>query len=152
MDSHLKWDPRTLGPKIDQYWRCSDHRYFAAGNVLRPVETSGIAGREGQSAAKSIANLLKNGNSSGKCISVRVESPLEYVYPQWIYSPGAQLNSLQLRSRMERAAKGMIRVTCNGKIIWKKLVDAKPLQRIRLPAKLINTKTLQSLEIKFLER
>ena len=152
MDSHLEWDPKTLGPKIDQYWRCSDHSYFAAGNVLRPVETSGIAGREGQSAARAIAGILNGETPSGECIPVQVESPLEYVCPQWIRSPGIQLNSLQLRSRMERAANGVIKMICNGTVIWQKSVEAKPLQRIRLPVRRIKPDQLRSLEINFVER
>ncbi len=152
MDSHLKWDPKTLGPKIDQYWRCSDHSYFAAGNVLRPVETSGIAAREGQSAAKAIAGMLNSSSPSGECIPVQVESPLEYVYPQWICSPGKRLNSLQLRSRMERSAKGVIQVIENGTVIWQKPVDAKPLQRIQLPARRIKPDKLRSLKIRFVEQ
>lgn len=151
MDSHLRLDPNTLGPEIDQYWRCSDDSYFAAGNVLRPVETSGIAAREGQSAAKSIAAILQKGSPTGEQVPVQIESPLEYVYPQTICTPGRQLNPLQLRSRMKRAARGVVQVVCNGKLIWQKRVDAKALQRIRLPAKKINTNQLRSLEIKFVE-
>ena len=152
MGSHLKWDPKTLGPKIDQYWRCSDSSYFAAGNVLRPVETSGITAREGQSAARAIAGILNGESPGGKRIPVQVESPLEYVCPQWICSPGIQLNSLQLRSRIERAANGIVKIICNGNEIWRKTVKAKPLQRIRLPARRIKPDQLRSLEIKFLER
>ena len=38
---HLRVDSGTGGPEVDQFGRCSDPAYFAAGNVLRPVETAG---------------------------------------------------------------------------------------------------------------
>ena len=44
--SHLKSDPGTGGPAIDQYWRASDPSYFVAGNLLRPVETADAAVEE----------------------------------------------------------------------------------------------------------
>ena len=40
-------DPGSRGPSIDQYGRCSDPAYFAAGNVLRAVETAGWSYAEG---------------------------------------------------------------------------------------------------------
>src|SRR3546814_7294688 len=44
---HLAFDPHSGGPVVDQFGRCSDPAYFAAGNLLRPVETAGWSWREG---------------------------------------------------------------------------------------------------------
>ena len=53
--SHLALDPDTGGPAVDRFGRCSDPSYFAAGNVLRAVETAGACWREGRTAARWIA-------------------------------------------------------------------------------------------------
>jgi NAD(P)H-nitrite reductase large subunit len=52
---HIALDPGTGGPTIDQYFRCSDLQVFAAGNLLRPVETSGQCWAEGRIVA---ANMI----------------------------------------------------------------------------------------------
>ncbi len=39
--SHPCLDPRTGGPEVDEFGRCSDPAFFAAGNLLRTVETAG---------------------------------------------------------------------------------------------------------------
>ncbi|MDT9046877.1 pyridine nucleotide-disulfide oxidoreductase, partial [Escherichia coli] len=45
--SDLRIDSMSGGPVIDQFGRCSDPVYFAAGNLLRPIETAGWSFREG---------------------------------------------------------------------------------------------------------
>lgn len=57
--SHLEVDPGTLGPVVDQFGRCSDPVYFAAGNVLRPVETAPWCWDEGRRVAGAITEALK---------------------------------------------------------------------------------------------
>lgn len=58
--SHLALDEATGGPEIDQFGRTSDPAIFAAGNVLRPVETAGWCFREGRRMAGLIAASLKD--------------------------------------------------------------------------------------------
>lgn len=52
--SHLAVDTGTKGPVVDQFGRCSDPCYFAAGNVLRPVETAPWCWDEGRRVARAI--------------------------------------------------------------------------------------------------
>ena len=59
--SHLAVDPASGGPDIDQFGRCSDPAYFAAGNLLRAVETAGWSWAEGRRAGRTIAYDLKTG-------------------------------------------------------------------------------------------
>ena len=56
--SHLELDPGSGGPAIDQFGRCSDPTYFAAGNLLRPVETAGWSFREGMRIGACVADDL----------------------------------------------------------------------------------------------
>ena len=56
--SHLTIDEGSGGPSIDQFGRCSDPVYFAAGNVLRPVETAAWSYREGRRIGGFVADDL----------------------------------------------------------------------------------------------
>jgi thioredoxin reductase len=57
--SHLKINKFTGAPIVDQYGRCSDHTYYAAGNVLfKPVKVAGKCWRAGRSTAQWIAKDL----------------------------------------------------------------------------------------------
>ena len=58
---HLAIDAGSGGPVVDQYGRCSDAAYFAAGNLLRGIETAGWSFREGAAIADYIADDLAGG-------------------------------------------------------------------------------------------
>ncbi len=56
--SHLLLDYDTGSPVIDVYGRCSDRVYYAAGNLLQPLNMSLNCWREGRRTAKVIAKDL----------------------------------------------------------------------------------------------
>jgi thioredoxin reductase len=57
--SHLEMNSITGEPIVDQYGRCSDHSYYAAGNVLfKPVKVAGKCWRAGRITAQWIAKDL----------------------------------------------------------------------------------------------
>lgn len=58
----LAIDPVTRGPQVDGDFRSSVEGVFAAGNLLRGVETADHCALEGKRSARSIAGFLK-GNS-----------------------------------------------------------------------------------------
>lgn len=74
----------SLGPQVDPLFRTSQHGVFAAGNLLRGVETADWAALEGRSAARSIAQFLENAEWPVNRIGVRVEPPLEWICPNVI--------------------------------------------------------------------
>ncbi|HNF94213.1 MAG TPA: NAD(P)/FAD-dependent oxidoreductase, partial [Anaerolineales bacterium] len=55
----LEINPRTKGPVIDKNFRSSVEGVFAAGNLLRGVETADRCALEGQRAAREIRKYLK---------------------------------------------------------------------------------------------
>jgi thioredoxin reductase len=57
-------DKGSSGPAVDQDGRCENPIYFAAGNVLRGVETGGWAYREGRAVGRAFAADLGLGLSS----------------------------------------------------------------------------------------
>ncbi len=74
----------SLGPQVDSLFRTSQVGVFAAGNLLRGVETADWAALEGRSAARSIARFLENAQWSASRLEVRVEAPLEWICPNVI--------------------------------------------------------------------
>ncbi|MCY6381923.1 NAD(P)/FAD-dependent oxidoreductase [Hoeflea prorocentri] len=137
-NSHLRIDPGTGGPQVDQYGRCSDPNYFAAGNMLHPVETAGWCWREGQAVADAIADSLEGRIPLPEgALRLAIEpDPLKYVVPQVIV-PGegtAPLGRLQIR--LSKPARGRLVLTAaNGDTTMLDRVDNRPERRIIVPIK-----------------
>ena len=142
-------DEGSGGPVIDQHWRCSDPVYFAAGNLLRPVETSGVVGREGEAAARAMAAALAGRlEAPTRRVPVKTSPPLRYVTPQVIAVPGDRPGGLLFRGRVSRSARGTLRLLCNGKEVWRRKVHALPERRIRLPGGLVSLDGIESIEVR----
>ncbi|WP_409521650.1 NAD(P)/FAD-dependent oxidoreductase [Pseudomonas sp.] len=141
-DSHLELDPATGGPVVDQFGRCSDPTYLAAGNLLRPVETAGWSWREGCQIADAIERDV-NGQlaAPGQPIELHCAHPaLRYVMPQRI-QPGSGCNGFgQLQLRVDQAVSGELQLVHDSRILWRKRVSALPERRLLVP-----TRVLQSL-------
>ncbi|MCP4671399.1 MAG: FAD-dependent oxidoreductase [Desulfobacula sp.] len=56
--SHLKLDYDTRSPVIDKFGHCSDMAYYAAGNLLQPLNNSANCWRQGRRTARFIAQDL----------------------------------------------------------------------------------------------
>jgi thioredoxin reductase len=130
--SHLAMDPATGGPVIDNFARLSDPAYFAAGNVIRPVEHSGVAAREGRDAARAIVRALGDALPSPEgAVSVSTGGALRYVYPQRVVPhDGAQ----RFFARAQRAHRGELRLVAGGRTIAARRVSALPERRLMISA------------------
>jgi len=132
-NSPVAIDRGTLGPAIDQYWRCSDPTFFAAGNLLRGIETAGQCWREGVAAAHAIAAALDGKLPAPDSIPVQTRGALKYVYPQRI-APGDALDGTQLfKARVQKAAHGTLVVRADDKVVWSRRIRALPERRIAWP-------------------
>lgn len=134
--SHLTRDPGTGGPEVDPHGRLSDPAFFAAGNLLHPVETAGWCWNEGRRVARSIVLGLRGAlplpapDPAGGRIALR--GPLAYVTPRRICAPGdAALDRLILR--MARPARGRLSLRVDGHEIAGSTLDARPERRLFLP-------------------
>lgn len=128
-------DPGTGGPSIDNLFRCSDPHYSAAGNVLRPVEHSGVAAREGACAAASILRALRDGLPPPEdAVPVMAGRRLRYVYPQRVLAdiPGP----IDLVARARERHVGRLRVVADGDVVAERRVRVLPERRLtmRVPA------------------
>jgi thioredoxin reductase len=139
-NSPIAIDRGTLGPAIDQYWRCSDPAFFAAGNLLRGVETAGQCWREGRAAARAIAAALEGKLPTTTRIPVQAAGALKYVYPQRI-AAGHALDGTQLfKARVQKAARGTLVVRADDNVVWSRRISALPERRLAWP---VSTSALQ---------
>ncbi|HLF75274.1 MAG TPA: FAD-dependent oxidoreductase [Anaerolineales bacterium] len=89
----------TLGPRVDAWFRTSQHGIFAAGNLLRGVERADWAALEGRRAARSIARFLVDQEWPEDRLEVLVEPPLAWISPNiLVRDPGASVDGFRFRS------------------------------------------------------
>lgn len=130
----LDIDPATNGPEIDQFGRTSHHAIFAAGNLLRPVETAGWCFREGRRIGGFVHDDLQGRlASSGRGLRIAPGEGIRYVVPQWIADGGTGMGSLQLR--VQQPVKGLLAARDErGSRLFAKNLSALPERRILVPA------------------
>lgn len=139
--SHLQLDPLSGGPKIDQFGCTSDTAYYAAGNLLRPVETAGWSYREGiriaRFAAASLAQTLPElqddeAPAPRRGVEVQVGPGLKYVVPSHLsLDCGPGMKTFQLR--VAAPITGILEIKVDGEVTWRKRVSASPERRILVP-------------------
>lgn len=131
--SHLQRDVLTGGPVIDSHGRCSDPDYFAAGNLLRPVETAGWCWAEGAAISAAILRDLAGDlpHTTGTKVELKGEA-LAWALPQVLASGHAAAHG-QLQLRVTRPVKGRIELRANGLLLSQHRINARPLRRITLP-------------------
>ena len=132
-DSHLAVDSMSGGPCVDQFFRLSDPAYFAAGNLLRPVETAGWCWAEGRAAARMIAGSLagKLPEPTPRAGLALMGDAFKYVVPQRLVAASGAPRTLQVRVR--RPARGTLSVVVSGQNLWSQRIDALPERRILIP-------------------
>lgn len=133
--SHLAVDPATRGPEVDPLGRLSDPCYFAAGNLLRPVETAGWSWSEGVAAARSIVAALAGGlpeRSAG--LRVRLASDaLKLALPQVLLPGTASPEATdRLQVRLARPARGRLVLKRGEATIAARRIESRPERRILL--------------------
>ena len=142
--SHLALDAGTGGPVVDQYGRCSDPDFFAAGNLLRPVEASWTAWDEGRAVAHAIAASLHDAlPAAARLIPLEVEAPVRYVCPQRVATPAPLPSALPFNARVTRPAQGRLRVLAGKRELWARDRRCLPERRLDLA---LDTRHLGSVE------
>ena len=133
--SHIRVDPRTGGPEVDEFGRCSDPSYFAAGNLLRTIETAGWCWAEGRAVARSMLRARSHALPQGPGDPIDVQGDaLAWVMPQRLaadHDKDAALAMLQLRAG--RAARGRLALSVGGEEIFSRAVNLLPERRLSVP-------------------
>ena len=124
-------DPGTGGPRVDPFGRCSDKSVFAAGNLLRPIETAGWCWREGKRVGAIIARDLAQGlPEPGTHIELQLKSPLRYALPQALLPDLDEKTELQLR--VAAPVMAILTARQSGKMLVQHRARFRPEQRILL--------------------
>lgn len=126
-------DPRSTGPVIDSFGRCFTPGYFAAGNLLRPVETAGACWDEGRRAARAIQGWLQ-----GDLPDIRQGMPLflrseviRYALPQVIFADGPGRHE-QIQLRVTRPVRGVLQLRQGTVVVASRKINARPERRITM--------------------
>jgi thioredoxin reductase len=131
--SHLEIDRGSGGPVVDPWGRLSDQSYFAAGNLLRGVETAGWCWAEGRRVADAVDAALAGQLPPAGGARIRVMSDaVAFAMPQVMSDrtgPGAA-DRLQLR--LARPVKGRLRLVQSGVTLAERRVNSLPERRITL--------------------
>jgi hypothetical protein len=126
----LAFDAGSGGPVIDQFGRCSDPAYFAAGNVLRAVETAGWCGREGLDIADYIADDLEGGLPPLEEVEIVAGPGLKYVVPQRLSLTAPLRARLQLR--VSGPATGHVQLRVGAAVVYRRAIATLPERRVTL--------------------
>lgn len=134
MTSGLAVDWGSTGPAVDQHGRCENPHYFAAGNVLRAVETGGWAFREGRAVGEALAADMLRPVSAEAPVKVTFDAPIKLVVPNLIRSgadlPGG-LRDFQLR--FQERVTGTLALCIDGRPVWQKRGLWRPESRTMVP-------------------
>ena len=95
--AEVKTGKPALGPQVDALFRTSEAGIFAAGNLLRGVETADWAALEGRGAAHSIVQFLENPEWNENRLEVHADLPLDWICPN-VLSPDALPSRFRIRS------------------------------------------------------
>lgn len=130
--SHLQVDPASGGPVIDRWGRLSDPGYFAAGNLLRGVETAGWCWSEGRRTAAAILAALEGRLPDPGGARITLAHPaLRLAVPQ-VIGAGAGCLHDALQVRLQGPAKGRLRLVQGGRILAETRIDSLPERRLSL--------------------
>jgi hypothetical protein len=136
--SHLAVDPATGGPVVDAFGRCSDPAYFAAGNLLRPVETAGWSWDEGRAVARAMLQALRCGlpDPAAAIDLLAHGEALRYLMPQRL-SPASETGLQALQLRVRHAVSGRLSLQDEGRVLWQRRLAALPERRIVVPLEVL---------------
>ena len=132
--SHLELDPGSGGPVIDQFGRCSDPTWFAAGNVLRPVESAGWSFQEGRRIGGWIADDLAGRLPRREPAAAIVRGRgIKLVVPQRLSLPLGRGGLAELQLRVAQPMAGELSITADGQRIWSRRAASLPERRLLVP-------------------
>lgn len=131
----IEWDPASGGPVIDQHGRCSDPVYFAAGNLLRPIETAGWSFREGRRIGKAVAaDLVAPASVPLHSIRMHPGPGIRYVVPQRVSLMSGSEPLPRLQLRVSEPTRGTLLLRSHAQILARRRVASQPERRILFDA------------------
>ena len=108
----------SLGPQVDSLFRTSQVGVFAAGNLLRGVETADWAALEGRAAARSMARYLENAQWSASRLEIQPEAPIEWICPN-VLSPDVRVEGFRFWSK-DFHKNATLQLKQSGQVLYEK--------------------------------
>ncbi len=107
---HIEVDPASGGPVTDQFGRCSDPAYFAAGNMVHPADSAGRCWQEGVATGEQIARSLDDGlPAPDTATTIRPADPvIRYAVPQRLVPDSRPEAEIPVRVRFAGEARGTL--------------------------------------------
>jgi NADPH-dependent 2,4-dienoyl-CoA reductase/sulfur reductase-like enzyme len=134
--SALAVDPGSGGPAIDQFGRCSDPSFYAAGNLLRPVETAGWSFREGTRIGHAVAaDLAGRLPAAQRSVAILRGAGIKLAVPQRIALPQAEGGAGYIQVRVTEAASGRMVLRNRHGELWARRQTTLPERRILIPTR-----------------
>ena len=131
---HLEVDAASGGPIIDRWGRLSDPTYFAAGNLLRGVETAGWCWSEGKRTARAINTALDGLLPAPGTARITLNHPaLRLAVPQILGSGGNETVHDRLQVRLTAPVTGRLTLMQGGQTLASHRIDSLPERRLSLP-------------------
>jgi thioredoxin reductase len=140
----LAIDQGSGGPVVDAFGRTRDGAIFAAGNLLRPVETAGWCWAEARRIAGSIARDLESGLPARQAtIPIRTGAGIKLVVPQEIDPQGIDPKEIgradlpralpELQLRLSERLRGTLTLSAGDSMLWSRTIASGPERRILIP-------------------
>lgn len=130
-------DAGSSGPAIDPFGRTADPHVFAAGNLLRAVETGGWSFREGRAVGRAMAEDLARGEAGDDAdalIPVTFDPPIKLVVPGLIRRGARAMPAFpDFQLRFLRRARGRLALLIDGCETWSARGAWMPERRILVP-------------------
>jgi thioredoxin reductase len=121
-------DPRSLGPVVDNCGRTSMAGIYAAGNVLRGVETAGHCWSEGRRVA---AAMMADAAAAPAAI-IEAGPGVKLAMPQRLArAEKPAFDAVQVR--LDQWLDGELAVEQDGRTLWKRRLASGPERRISIP-------------------
>ena len=117
-DGIVACDPGSGGPSIDQYGRCSQPQVFAAGNVLRAIESAAWCHREGSEVgARIAADLVDKLPHAVDSIPIIATDGIKWTLPQRLAISDSDAVSEIVHLRVDAGGRGRL-VVGGGAVPW----------------------------------
>ena len=151
---HIEVDPASGGPVTDQFGRCSDPVYFAAGNMVHPADSAGRCWQEGVETAEQIAHSLDGAlPAPDAATTIRPDTPMiRYAVPQRLVRDSRPKAEIPVRVRFAGQARGTLLLgygeTCVLSLITKALPEKQVI--LRIPQRMLGP-DMDTLSLEFRE-
>ncbi len=125
----MEFDAATGKPVTDQYGRCSDASYYAAGNMLHPADMGDQCYQEGLVTGERIADdLLANHHQQqlkvAQCIPVQYDPKICFTVPACIDIDDLSVRQIDFNIKVTQPVSGTIRVMAGNTLLYENGIAA----------------------------